>query len=74
MFTQNHIDVLHREDAMHGAYNVVAYMAWSDTAQDEDEYESDAASSGGNRNWDTAPTGEPEGEPATALMDGPTDD
>ena len=63
MFTQEHIDVLHHEDARYGA-DVVTYMAWH-VAQDEDEYESDDASSGGNRNWDTAPTGEPEGEPAT---------
>ena len=41
-------------------------MAWNDATQrdEEEEYESDDASSTG-RNWDTAPTGEPEGEPST---------
>ena len=68
MFTRENIDVLHNEDALHRAYDEVMYMAWNNVTRgdEEEEYESDDASFPGS-NWDTAPTGEPEGEPATSL-------
>jgi len=69
MFTHERMHTLHHEDA--GRYDVVTYTAWQTTTGehgDEDDYDGDdtgssgSMSSGGNRNWNMAPSGEPEAE------------